>query len=326
MKKKLKPWLRYLRNFILILIFILIVFPYVLPLSHPEEATYPYANSHQLFIDETYIHYRVYEAATEIPLGKVLLVHGLGGSTFSYEKNAPVFAEAGYHVITVDLPGFGYSSRKLDENHNQRHRSKLLWTLLEEVDKKITSDMTTDMPWHLGGHSMGGGTVAAMAYENPVSTASVIFIDGALFETSRSNTLTTLPIISRWLQIALEYVLIKPKRIESFLTSAYGQPPSSEDIDGYLNPLSVSGTARSATALLKTAQNMPKDNLSQLDMPVLALWGENDSWVPVSDTQRIKATIPKTDIKIIKNAGHCPMETHPEEFNQLFLDWLSTVN
>lgn len=331
------------KRFLLILLIVLIaliILPYLIPLSKSTTLPMPFENSRQFSVESTTIHYRLHEPTSELYLGKILLVHGLGGSTYSYEKNAPALADAGYLVVSVDLPGFGYSSRNTEEDHSQLHRAELLWQLLDELDQGQLNDVTehdevtapaevivpteiTNSSWHLAGHSMGGGTVAAMAYQRPTSTASLILIDGALFESGRSNRFATFPILSRWVQVLLEHFIIKPRRFESFLESAYVQAPKAEDIEGYYEPLSLPGTARSALSLLKTAENITSEQLTQLTMPILAIWGEKDSWVPIEEAKRIQGLLPQTLLQIIPQSGHCPMETHPEEFNQHLLEWLN---
>ncbi len=301
---------------------LLAILPYLIPLSRHGEMIAPYSNSGFFETGDTTIHYRLYIPEGEPIRGKVLLVHGLGGSTYSFEQNAPILAEEGFVAVSVDLPGFGYSSRYPDENHAQVHRADLLWQLLDMLDAEVVRQEERSAGWHLGGHSMGGGTIAAMAMQRQTQTASLVFIDGALFETSRNSRIATFPVISRWLQVLLERVLIQPPQIERFLTSAYGRAPTVEEVSGYLAPLSVAGTARSATALLKTAQNRPPEELSQLTVPALAIWGGLDSWVPVSDTVRIQTLMPQLKIDVIPEAAHCPMETHPGQFNHILLQWL----
>ena len=323
-KHQLKKTFKHGLKVILILLLLIAIVPYLIPLSKAEQPQYPFENSHHYDNEETTIHYRVYEPDPELALGKILLIHGLGGSTFSYEKNAPILAQAGYLVITVDLPGFGYSSRNINEDHAQTTRATQLWQLLDEIDQKSLYKGSQTSSWHIGGHSMGGGTAAAMAFIRQDDVASLILIDGALFENNRSTTFVTLPIISRIIQVLLEHVLIKPERIESFLTSAYGQQPTEEQVLGYYTPLSLNGTARSALSLLKTAKNIPEENLSELKLPILALWGEDDAWVPLDSTIKIKDLMPQTQITVIKGAGHVPMETHSEEFNQILQQWLTS--
>lgn len=306
------------------LLLILTVTPYLIPLSSATEGFLPYENSHLLDLEGTVLHYRTYLPPEEKVRGKMLLVHGLGGSTYSYERNAPVLAEAGFAVVSVDLPGFGYSSRNEDENHAQAHRAMLLWSLLDQLDKTPEFQKSPTPGWHLGGHSMGGGTVAAMALIRQADTASLVLIDGAVFENSRNGGIAGVPVISRWLQVLLEHVFLKPDRVEVFLTSAYGRPPTPEEVNGYLVPLSIAGTARSAPALLKTAKNVPAEELAGLQVPAIAIWGENDTWVPVSDTQRIRKLIPQLVVSVIPDAGHCPMETHADDFNLRLLEWVAS--
>ncbi|MEA5017528.1 MAG: alpha/beta hydrolase [Erysipelotrichaceae bacterium] len=307
---------------ILILLLLIMAVPYVIPLSKYQPQSLPYENSYY-FIGASTIHYRVYKPKQDTILGKILFIHGLGGSTFSYEKNAPILAEAGYLVITVDLPGFGYSDRNVNEDHAQTARAEQLWQLLDKLDESLLVENMQSYTWHIGGHSMGGGTAAAMAYLRQDDVASIILIDGALFETNRSSALITSPFFSRLIQVLLEHVVIKPKRIESFLTSAYGQTPTSDQILGYYTPLSLPGTARSALALLKTAKNISDAQLKTLVLPILAIWGENDNWVKLDTTTKIKELMPQTQVSVIKDAGHVPMETHPDDFNHIFLDWLT---
>lgn len=311
-----------LRKILLSLFAILIVFsilPYVIPLSKYNPSTLPFENSTFYQTGNTTLHYRLYLPEVIKPIGNILMVHGLGGSTFSYEKNAPYLASLGYRVITLDLPGFGYSSRNLDENHAQNHRAELIWQCLDDIDASAT--------WHLMGHSMGGGTVAAMAYQNPEKTASLVLIDGALFNADRgSSWMATFPVVGRWIQVSLEHFLIKETRIKSFLDSAYGQEATPEQVQGYLLPLQVKGTARAALSFLKTSQNLSEDNLSKIKVPSLAIWGTEDAWVPLSDALKIKTFMPQLEIISIDGAGHCPMETHVETFNDILSQWLIKKN
>jgi pimeloyl-ACP methyl ester carboxylesterase len=68
-------------------------------------------------------------------LGNILLIHGLGGSTFSFRNNAEALSSAGYNVIAVDLPAFGYSDRKRNIDHSQDNRARLLWLMIEEIEQ-----------------------------------------------------------------------------------------------------------------------------------------------------------------------------------------------
>lgn len=57
-------------------------------------------------VDGMLIHYEC--AGEGIP---IVLIHGFGGSTYSWRFNLEPLAKAGYRVCALDLPGFGYSER-----------------------------------------------------------------------------------------------------------------------------------------------------------------------------------------------------------------------
>lgn len=320
----MKKGLKWFGIILLSFITLLSIVPYLVPLSRSGDVTRirPYDNSRYYEADDIVVHYRMFIPETESIKGKILLVHGMGGSTYSFEKTVLELTDAGYLVLAADLPGFGYSSRPMEFNHSQRSRSALLWGLLDEVDEASLTD-TGAMRWHLAGHSMGGGTVAAMAVEREDRTESLILIDGALLENERGGGLLfDIPPVMRWIQVVLEHFIIRESNIRSFLRSAYGMEPTQEQVAGYLDPLSLPGTARGAAQLLRTSENIPLQELSRLIIPVTAIWGEKDSWVPLSDTNQIRNVIPQLDVKIIEGAGHVPMESHPEAFNSALLSVL----
>lgn len=321
-----------MKRFLIILLIILVVLqvlPFLIPLS---KYTYdaqlrPYENSHFFEIGGVPIHYRLYMPEATRIKGKLFLVHGLGGSTESFVDNASRFTEQGYIVVSVDLPGFGYSARGTNLDHSQTNRAKQLWALLNAIDQSFTLDIGV-VPWHLGGHSMGGGTVAAMAVARLDRTKSLILIDGALTgggRTSEGGGLLFYPPVSRWTQVILEHVLIKEKRIASILKSAYRREASDVEVKRYLDPLSVKGTARGAINFVKTSAPMPLDELLKYKGPVFAVWGEKDDWVPLSELETIEKYLPQTERFIIDGAGHVPHETHTELFNAALLKFLEAL-
>ncbi len=321
MKKLLK---RILVGF-LTLFLLLSIIPYLIPLE--EERTFssekPFVESEFKEVNGIDLHYRSFNPENIVPKGKILFVHGLGGSTFSWRENMTFLKDAGYLVLAVDLPGFGYSTKASGTNHSQESRSNLLWTLLDEVDKNL-DELTASLGWTLVGHSMGGGTVTAMTIERPDDTENLILVDGAVFENQPgfASTFLSYPPLSRGIKVVFDRILLKRSRIEDFLTSAYGRLATSEEIDGYLEPLQMPGTPNVAVDLVKTAKNVPVEGLQESQVPVLALWGQEDTWVPLSQAENLQELIPRTEITAIAGAFHCPMETHADLFNETLLQFL----
>jgi len=299
--------------------------PYTLPLSSPglPAAEPPYANSQFDDVDGVLLHYRLWQGEHSECSGNILLIHGLGGSTYSWELTAPELVRAGYRVVAADLPVFGYSSRQSGLDHSQGNRARLLWLLLEQISiRYFSGDDQAD--WILIGHSMGAGTVAAMAMLRPDQTGQLILVDGALTDqpATAGSLLLEFPPAQRWMALALEHVLINETNVRRLLTETHGEMPTAARLNAYLDPLQLSGTAAALVDFTRTARNEPSADLRQLERPVKAIWGANDTIIPLAQAEQLQQLLPSMKLRIIPEAGHLPMETHADEFNQLLLELL----
>lgn len=310
---------------ILLLFLLLNIFPYIIPLSESKAQNneLPFPNSQFSEVDGMWIHYRKWVPTIDKSNSEwILFVHGLGGSTYSWENNSNLFCEAGYTVIAVDVPPFGYSDRDPDFNQSPDNRATLLWKFLHQ--------MNANVQWNLIGHSMGGGIVEAMAILKPEKTKSVVFVDPDLFmhlkkEFSFSQLMLRFPPFERLFAVLGERIFITKKQISKMLLSAFGRQATQHEIDAYYNALSVDGTSLAFIRAFSKAKVITEMNINQLKTPALAIWGSNDSWVPYEGYKSVIDSMPNIQVKIINNAHHCPMETHANEFNQIMLNFFKKI-
>ena len=283
----------------------------------------PYANSVFSKSQGVLIHYRTWPVEEVRRKGSVLFLHGFSGSTFSWEKTAPLLQKEGFEVIAADIPPFGFSDKSPNVNASVTARATVMLQWLDE-----------DFPereWHLTGHSMGAGIAQAMALMQPEKAASVIFVAGALFGEIKPNQVPNKGLMSyRPVQTLIgnlaETHFITRRRIAKLLESAYGSKPGREAIEAYYRALKTPGTARAILAGSNSSMEMASLNAADLQLPVLAIWGEDDTWVPLASRQKVLDQIPNVRLEIIQDSGHNPMETHPGEFNKRLLDFLSRIN
>ena len=87
----------------------------------------------------------------------VALLHGFGGSTFSYRWTVPALAKR-YHTIAIDLKGFGYSDRGPRGDYSHPEQARLIAGLLDQLG--VTKAV-------LVGHSMGGSVALRLAARSP---------------------------------------------------------------------------------------------------------------------------------------------------------------
>ena len=256
--------------------------------------------------------------------GSVLFVHGFGGSTFSWRRNIDTLVANGYRVIAVDLPGYGYSSRQRGLDHTQQARAELLWQLLDRTDM-ASGPPCRPIDWVLVGHSMGGGTVAAMALQEPGRTAGLVLVDAAIYVTPAgvSSGLVRLRPIRALSELYARQFLFNRKAATGFLRSAYKRKPDSADVTGYLTPLLLPGTAEAIVDGLAYGRDREPIDPTQINLRTLVIWGSNDEWVPLKFGKRLESEIPDSELHVIRNGGHTPMETEPAQFNRLLLDFLT---
>ena len=106
------------------------------------------------------------------------------------------------------------------------------------------------------------------------------------------------------------------------LTSAYGRNPDPAEFAGYYQPLLIEDSDASLVAMLKASDPPLKDLLSTVGQPVILIWGEDDSWVPLTEGTKLKNLFPHAELVTLAGEGHCPMETAPVIFNDILLNFL----
>lgn len=318
------PVIKWIRRAALILAALFILFsltPYLIPLNGLEGDRYEqvYANSFFETFDDLELHYRIWGDG-ETGSGNIFMLHGLGASTFSWRYAVPYFEAKGYRVLAADLPGFGLSERRAGIDHSALARAEIMWSLLDHIAPREQ--------WHLVGHSMGGATVTAMAMLEPEKSASLILVAGAVshFEPSVISFLLKYPPMARWFKYLGSKVLVREDRVEQFLLSAYGRSPEYEEVLGYYLPLTIEGTETTYLDMIDSAAAPLPGNISDLQLPVLLLWGEEDSWVSIEHGLHLERKIGHSRLVRFAGEGHSPMETAPELFNQTLENFLSGLD
>ena len=57
-------------------------------------------------------------------------------------------------------------------------------------------------------------------------------------------------------------------------------------------------------------------------MPVLIIWGEEDTWIPISRGEAIRDNLGNVSFERFPLVGHLPMEENTEAFNETVIEFL----
>jgi pimeloyl-ACP methyl ester carboxylesterase len=312
---------RLLRSILRITVALLIIFsilPYFLPmpaniLTVTELST---PDSRFITVGDTVLHYHYFNQST--PAGTVVFLHGFGGSLFSFRDNIDPLLENGFAVVLVDLPGFGLSERTLRTDYSSEGRARLMLELCDQLELK--------KPIHWAGHSMGGNIASWLPSLRNDAAASLILIAapyGAPPQRSWPRIAVHYPPIRRWMKAVLPR-FITEERIGSLLRSAYGRPLQKHEILGYMQPLLIADTHHTMIGMTRDQSHVLPDR-EAISIPVLVIWGEQDTWVSPEDAPLWCNAISDCRQEIIPGAGHNPMETHTDTFNHILVDFVLTT-
>jgi pimeloyl-ACP methyl ester carboxylesterase len=278
--------------------------PYLIPNPNlngaiPEQ---PFADSHFDEFGGTRLHWR--SRSPDQARALVILLHGFGGSGFSWRSSLDTLEAEGYHVLAPDLPPFGYSERRAGGPD---------WPALVIA---LAEAQGAELPWILVGHSMGVSVAAQVAGRRSDRVAGLIMVGGTPGLQHRGagwSWLFGLPPVGRWAEVWAARNLVSEASISDMLTSALGRPPTAEEFDGYYRPLTIPGTY---PALLGRMSRRGEISDDWMATPHALIWGAFDRWVPIERAQQLIDRLPEpVDLQIIEEAAHNPMDTHPEAFD-----------
>jgi len=247
----------------------------------------------------------------------LLLVHGFSANKETWLKLSAGLPE-NYHIIAPDLAGHGATPEPDNDDYNLLSQTERLHTLM----KNINIDH-----FHMIGNSMGGAISTIYATRYPQQLQSLILIDAAGIDGDQP---------SQFMQELEEgnnpLIANDEESFEYRWNLVMEQPPF---VPWPIRPAIVRMTINRAGLnqkifddMLATRneaeiQNLPENIRSQVTMPVLIIWGEQDRVLDVSATAAFKKLMPQAEVKILPEIGHVPQIEAPEETAQLITDFIS---
>jgi pimeloyl-ACP methyl ester carboxylesterase len=269
----------------------------------------------------------------------VLLLHGWGASTFTWRFNQDALAEAGYRAIAFDRPPYGLSAKTGD---NIPYTPSALADFTAAVMDALGVERAA-----LVGQSQGGGVIGYFAVRYPERVEKLVFVSGALRPTddpppagggrvtgalglpSWVSSLLNFPPLARWAQIGIR-AFVQPDFAASILRSAYHDPAmmTPEAAEGYSRQLRIVGWDEALLNQIRgtafAADPITAEQIAGIAAPVLIVWGENDTWVPVGVGERLKELLPEAVYVTYPNVGHLPQEEAAAAFNADLLAFLGS--
>lgn len=273
--------------------------------SFAAEAKKPYDNSNFYAVGDYTLHYRSYDPDGEIK-NQILLIHGFCLSTASLEGIAEEYCKAGYRVVTVDVPNFGYSSRETKET-DKLSREDVIYSLVEHLGGS----------WIVGGHSMGGGIALNLAVDHTDTfTGLVLFAPQTSNEVSGiAGSLVASSFMQSIFNLILKVALKLPSVVRSLVEMSFSDAEYAKayDLSRITKPMSVAGTGAGIVVMTSHTRGTDFEKVSELDIPAVVITAKEDRVASAENLQQIIDALGENAVVYeCEKGGHMMMEYNPE--------------
>jgi len=235
-----------------------------------------------------------YWESKEDPPGErevVLFIHGAGGSQFiwGFQKT---FFEKKFHPIILELPGHGESGGRGEDRIERYAEHVYAFQKAIHLPKAF-----------LVGHSMGGAIVQTLAVTHPDAIRGIVLV-------GTGARLKVVPEILNGIKNNFEETVRKIARF------AYSRKASPDLVEGGIeNLLRCPPEVLYGDFLACDRFDLSKE-ADKIDLPTLALCGDEDQLTPVKYSEFLHSRIPRSGLAIIPGAGHLVMMEASEAFNR----------
>ena len=245
----------------------------------------------------------------------VVLVHGWGGSVYSFSETIPAIAAAGYRAVAFDLPGHGLSDKPLDD---EKYTTMSLANAIIEV-----ADLMGLRRFSLIGHSLGGLLGLELALRGEKRIERLILINPAGI--GHAPIIPIMRLLSPPMVEGFVTRILGRRMVEFILHRAYGtrERPTKRDVDEYWAPSQFEGFVSACRASLHRVnwKRMSATKLRSIRIPLLVIIGGRDRIIP-GNARRARQMIPTAQTVLIPEGGHLVMQECATKANAKLLLFL----
>jgi pimeloyl-ACP methyl ester carboxylesterase len=214
-----------------------------------------------------------------------------------------------HRVLAIDLPGFGYSTRRPEAGLSLgAHADRIAW-FLDHLGIEAAAII---------GHSMGGAIAQRFALQHPSRTDGLVLVaavDASATEDWNGRHARRRNLLRAAMPIASVFPVVRPAVARALYDGVQHQSVITEEmVQGYLRPLQRPGTIRAVLRMAADTAAEAPACLEEIAAPTLVIAGEYDRVIGRHFTDRIASTIPGAQHVILEGTGHLPAEEKPDAF------------
>jgi len=243
----------------------------------------------------------------------LLVIHGFGESRYTWRFLVKPLAKK-YHIVTVDLKGFGESPKTKDEYYSVYDQAKLMENFIKQ---KRLKNLT------VVGRSFGGGVALILALMQEKGIFKKKLIDRLILIDTMSYK-QHLPSMM-WLlkKPIIGYLGIHLLSSDTIAVEAYNYAFSNDKLipkDSIEQSAKMIDLPDAKYAYKQTVDYIIPDDIAKVErgykdikIPTLIIWGRDDVSIPYQFGIRLNQDIPNSELLILNGVGHMPQEESPKK-------------
>ncbi|MHB1948998.1 MAG: alpha/beta fold hydrolase [Gammaproteobacteria bacterium] len=226
----------------------------------------------------------------------ILLVHGLFANKEQWNLMLPELAKQGFHVVALDLPGYGQSLGFPMKDYDLNQQASLLHEFVKQLGIE---------KFHIAGNSMGGAISGLYTIQYPKEVLSLAFIGSTLGVKS--------PIPSEIDKLIQErkdpFVPVNKAQLQRLIHLLFVKPPqlSQAEINADIQENIKNKALKDKIVKLAILPYQAVfDKKIRMQQPVMIFWGNEDNIFNVSGAEKLHHDLDPSSLTILENVGHLP--------------------
>lgn len=267
-------------------------------------------HSHFIMVDGSRVHYQEFGDRSKPAM---VLIHGYTASLYVWKTVAPMLADAGFHVIAIDLLGFGYSDKPRWFDYSMQSQARMVLRFMSRMGLGRSTVV---------GSSYGGAVALMLTLDYPEMVEKLVLVDAVCNDVPKNHPilrLASIPGVGEMITpFLVDSKLFLRKRMEGTFAKVNHKMITDERIESIRRPLFAADGHHS---VLATSRNWNAERIETdahlITQPTLIIWGNEDKVIPIKCGHTLHREILNSRFVILKDCGHVPMEEKSELFTEL---------
>jgi len=264
-------------------------------------------NSKFVHIDGANIHYQEFGDTSKPTL---VLIHGYMASLYVWHAAAPALAANDFHVVAIDLLGFGYSEKPSSFDYSITSQARMVSRFMNVLGIGRAT---------IVGSSYGGAVAATLALDYPERVEKLVLVNAVCNDDVKNHPILKLAAVRGIGELVAPFLIDSKMflrhRMHNTLARANHNLIDANRVNSIIRPLRAADAHRS---LLMTSRNWHANRIEQdahlIKQPTLIVWGEDDTVIPIKNGRKLHEVILNSRLVVIRDCGHVPHEEKAEIF------------